>query len=187
MPNLPPTPDEEHKQMPGKPESEPENELTVNPVLQRAEDAERKRDEYFVLLRQSQADYENAHQRNRREQEQSRRFAAKALAFDLLPVIDNLERALAAAQDNSPLAKGVALVHGQILDALKRHGITRMEALHRPFDPHLHEALLQIPSGEHPAGTILQVDQPGFMIHDQVLRPARVIISAAPLSTPNAG
>ena len=180
MPDLPPTPQDEHK-MPAQPELE--NELPPDPVLQRAQDAERQRDEYFHLLRQSQADYENAHQRNRREREQDRRFAAKPLAFDLLPVIDNLERAMTAAKqggDTSPLAQGVALVHRQILDALKRHGITKMEALHQPFDPHLHEALLQLATDEFPPGTVLQVDQPGFMIHDQVLRPARVIIASAP-------
>src|SRR5438874_802080 len=111
-------------------------------VRQRAETAERQRDEYYGLLKTAHADYENAHQRNRRERDQEKKYAAAPLARDLLRALDNLERALTtakAANDTSPLAQGVALVHSQLLVALVRHGIHRMDAIDKPFDPHLHQ------------------------------------------------
>jgi molecular chaperone GrpE len=175
MPELRPTPSEEHADMPG--------DDAADAVQQRAEQAERQRDEYLSLLRQSQADYENAHQRHRRERDQDHKYRGEPLARDLLPAIDNLERALSTAQeagDKSPLAQGVALVHDQILDALKRHGIARMDALGRQFDPNFHQAMMQIPAADKPANTVLQVLEQGYMIHDRVLRVAKVVISAQP-------
>jgi molecular chaperone GrpE len=176
MPEMPPTPNEKHDDMPA-----------TAPVADEPEalrlQAERQRDEYFGLLKTAQADYENAHQRNRREREQERKYAAGPLAKDLLPAFDNLERALNTAKeanDTSPLAQGVALVYSQLIDALKRHGITRMEAIGQPFDPHLHQGVMQLPIADKPAGTILQVLEHGFQIHDRVLRPASVVISTTP-------
>jgi molecular chaperone GrpE len=179
MPELQPTPGEEHSDMPSVPvEDSPDTVLR-----QRAEQAERQRDEFFSLLRQSQADYENAHQRHRRERDQDVRFRAESLGRDLLPAIDNLERALSTAQDagdSSPLAQGVALVRDQVLEALKRQGISRMDALGRSFDPNYHQAMMQVPDPDKPANTILQVLEPGYMIYDRVLRAAKVVISAQP-------
>jgi molecular chaperone GrpE len=148
---------------------------------QRAEQAERQRDEYLALLKQSQADYENAHQRYRRERELDQKYRGEKLALDLLPALDNLERALAAAKeagDESPLAQGVALVRHQLMDALKKHGIVPIEALGQPFDPHLHQALATIPTADQPPDTVVQVAEPGYRIHDRVLRVAKVIVAA---------
>src|SRR5262245_39479106 len=124
----------------------------IGELLQRAEQAERQRDEYFTLLRQAQADYENAHQRNRRDRELEQQYRSEKLALDLLPVLDNLERALMSAREageKSPLVDGVALVHSQLLDTLKRHGITPIDALNKPFDPSVHQAVLKQPAAEH--------------------------------------
>lgn len=150
-------------------------------VLQRAEQAERQRDEYYQLLKQAQADFENAHRRNLRERENERLYAAQALAKDLLPVLDNLNRALAASRESAeggPLAQGVELVREQILDAFKRHGITPIDALHQPFDPNLHQAVMQMPVADHPPNTVIQVLEQGFLIRDRLLRVASVIVSA---------
>ncbi|MFL5342333.1 MAG: nucleotide exchange factor GrpE, partial [Gemmataceae bacterium] len=133
--------------------------------------------------KESKADYENAHQRNAREREQERQFRASGLAADLLPAIDNMERAMAAAKDaheSGPLVQGIALVHGQLLDALKRHGITRIEAAGQPFDPHQHQAVMQQPAADQPPNTVIQVLEQGYMIHDRVLRAAKVIVSTQP-------
>ncbi len=180
MPDLPPTPPDESPDLPVEvPESGPEE----SAMIERAEQAERQRDEYFTLLRQAQADYENAHQRHRRERDQDLKFRAEALARDLLPAIDNLERALATAREageQSSLSHGVALVRDQILEAFKRHGITRMKALGQPFDPHIHEAVMQIPEANQPANSIVQVLEEGYLIHDRVLRVAKVAIAAPP-------
>src|SRR5262245_1919019 len=177
MPELRPTPGEEHIDMPGAPEPADAD------VPDRAEKAERQRDEYLSLLRQAQADYENAHQRHRREREQEHKYRAEPLARDLLPAIDNLERALATAResgDTSPLSQGVSLVRDQILESLKRHGVVPMNVVGKPFDPHHHQAMMQLPDAEKPSNTVLQVLEQGYMIHDRVLRAAKVIISALP-------
>jgi molecular chaperone GrpE len=148
----------------------------------RAAEAERQRDEYLGLLKRTQADFENYQKRIQREIQQERRYCAGPLALDLLAALDNLERATAAAKqvgETGPLVQGVAMVQTQILDVLKRHGVTRMEALGQPFDPNLHQAVMQRPSAEHPPGTVLEVFAQGFLIHDRVLRPASVVVSTA--------
>ncbi len=152
---------------------------------QRAEKAERQRDEYLSLLKQSQADYENAHQRHRRERELEQKYRGEKLALDLLPALDNLDRALAAAKeagDDSPLCHGVALVRHQLMDALRKHGIMPIEALGQPFDPHLHEALASREVPDQAPDTIVEVAEPGYRIHDRVLRVAKVIVAARPTS-----
>src|SRR5262245_41700932 len=183
MPEKSPTPNETRNEMPETHPAPPTDAEEAHAWRDRAEQAERQRDEYLGLLKTARADYENAHQRNRRERESEKKYAAGPLAKDLLLALDNLERALTAAReatDTSPLAQGVNLVHGQLLDALKRHGITRMEAMGQPFDPHLHQGVMQQPSEDQPPGTVLQVFEHGFMIHDRVLRPASVVIATAP-------
>src|SRR5262249_12950979 len=125
----------------------------------------------------------NYQKRAARDREQERRFAQGPLAADLLTALDNLDRALAAAKqagDNGALAQGVGMVQSQLLDVLRRHGVTRVEAQSQPFDPNRHEAVMQQPSKEHPPGTVVQVLEPGYLLHDRVLRPARVIVSVAP-------
>jgi len=153
---------------------------TLRSSLQAAEQA---RDEYLTLVKQTRADFENYQKRNARDLAVERRFAQAPLAGDLLPALDNLERAVAAASqagDKGPLAQGVALVQAQLLDALRRHGITRIDAQGQPFDPHLHQAVMQQPSAEVPPQTVLQVLEPGYRLHDRVLRPARVIVAMPP-------
>jgi molecular chaperone GrpE len=145
--------------------------------------AEQARDEYLDLARQVRADFENYQKRSQRDRDAERRFAQEPLARDLLPALDNLDRALdaaAKAADQAALAKGVEMVRGQLLDALRRHGVTRIEAHGQPFDPNRHEAVMQQPSADVPPHTVLQALEPGYMLHDRVLRPARVIVSMPP-------
>jgi molecular chaperone GrpE len=145
--------------------------------------AEQARDEYLDLARQVRADFENYQKRSQRDLATERRFAQEPLARDLLPALDNLDRALAAAEktgDNGALAQGVAMVRSQLLDALRRHGVTRIEAQGQPFDPNRHEAVMQQPCAEAPPQTVLQVLEPGYVHHERVLRPARVIVSMPP-------
>ncbi len=144
---------------------------------------ERERDEFRALLQRTRADFENYQKRAQRDAAQERRYWHSALALDLLPILDNFERAVTAAKqagETGPLVQGVAMVQAQVLDVLKRHGITRIEALGQAFDPTSHQAVMQQPSEEQPPNTVLQVLEQGFMIHDRVLRPARVVVSVAP-------
>lgn len=142
--------------------------------------AEKERDDYLELARAGRREFEGYQQRAKRDLETERRFAQTPLAGDLLPVIDNLERAVSAAKgagDAATLAQGVAMVLKMLDDVLRRHGIARMDAEGQPFDANLHEAVMQQPSGELPSNTVLRVLEPGYTVHERVLRPARVIVS----------
>jgi molecular chaperone GrpE len=146
----------------------------------RAETAERERDQFLALVQQTRADFENYQKRIQRDMVQERRYAQGPLAQDLLVALDNLDRATAAAQqakETGPLVQGVAMVQSQLLDVLRRHGINRMEALGKPFDPNLHQAVMQQPHANVPPNTVVQVLEHGFMLHDRVLRPASVVVS----------
>jgi molecular chaperone GrpE len=129
------------------------------------------------------ADFENARKRLLRDSEVEKKYATEPLARDLLPTLDNLDRALEAAKtagDTGPLALGVAATVTQFLDVLRRHGITRIECgPGTVFDPNLHQAVMQQPTADFEPGQVVQVLQQGFLIHDRILRPAAVIVAAA--------
>lgn len=160
------------------------NENTVTPEeLETLRKHASERDQYLDLALRTKAEFENYQKRSQREREQERKYWYTPLALDLLPVLDNLERALAAAQqagDAGPLSKGVAMVQTQFLDLLKRHGITRIDADNQTFDPNVHQAVMQKPTTEVEPGTVVQVLEQGFMNQDRVLRPAKVIVSSKP-------
>jgi molecular chaperone GrpE len=160
------------------------NEATGTPAPDQPpglEELARQRDEFRDLAKSIKAEFENYQKRQQRDLLQERRFAQSPLALDLLPAIDNLDRAIQAARqagDQGPLATGVQMVLQQILDQLKRHGIVRMDAKHQPFDAARHTAVTQFPSADHPAMTVLEVLESGYMHHDRVLRPASVAVAA---------
>lgn len=135
---------------------------------------------------QAQADAENFRKRMRRDLEEQLRFAALPLIGDLLQVRDNLHRALDAASlgsESTPasgLRDGVAMCVKQLDDVLKKYGATEIPAEGQPFDPNCHEAISQMPSPDHPQGTILHVATPGFRLHDRVIRPSQVVVSGGP-------
>lgn len=149
-------------------------------MLRDLETLREERDKFLGLLQRTQADFENYQKRNQRERDQERRYWYAPLALDLLPVLDNLERALAAAKqvnESGPLVQGVQMVLSQFLDLLKRYGVTPIEAEGKAFDPNRHEAVMQQPA-DVPPNHVVQVLERGFMLHDRVLRPAKVIVSA---------
>ena len=128
------------------------------------------------------ADFDNARKRMLRDAEVARKYATEPLARDLIEALDSLDRALDAANragDTGPLAAGVSATAAKFLDALKRHGVTRIEcAPGAVFDPNLHEAVSQQPGTAFPPGAVAQVLQHGFLIHDRVLRPASVVVAS---------
>ena len=102
--------------------------------------------------------------------------------LDILPVLDNLERATAAAKqagEKGPLVQGVGLVQQQFFDLLKRYGVKRIEAEGQPFDANRHQALTQMPTADKPPNTVMHVAEHGYLHHDRVLRPAKVVVSQA--------
>ncbi len=128
------------------------------------------------------ADFDNARKRMLRDAETDRKYAVEPLARDLLSALDNLDRALDAAKragDTGPLVTGVSATAGQFLEAIKRHGVTRIAC--EPgtaFDTNLHQAVMQQPSTEFAPGEVIQVLQHGFTMHDRVLRPVSVIVAS---------
>jgi molecular chaperone GrpE len=131
----------------------------------------------------AQAEMENYRKRMRRDMEDERRYAALPLLGDLLPVIDNLQRAIAAAEQagaHGGLLDGVKLVAQGLESALARHDCKKIDALGKPFDPAFHQAISQRPAADHPPHTVVLVAQDGYTLHDRVVRPAQVIVSTAP-------
>ncbi len=134
------------------------------------------------LLR-GQAELENFRRRSHRELAETRKYQSLPVIQDLLPSLDNLDRAVQSAEqtgDVTTLLEGIRMVAQQLTDTLKAHAATPIEAEGRPFDPNLHEALSQVPTPEHPPMTVIQVVETGYTMHDRVVRPAKVIVSCAP-------
>ena len=131
-----------------------------------------------ALLR-AKAETLNVQRRASNEKSQAIRFANAELMKALLPVLDDFDRSLQATTQAGHDVEGVRLVHDNLFRALAGHGLSRIEALHEPFDPNVHEAMLQQPNDEHAEGTVLEEIARGYKLHDRVIRPARVIVSKA--------
>jgi molecular chaperone GrpE len=146
-----------------------EDELTV---------AKRERDEYLDLAKRAQADFENYRKRAAKDIAASGARARAGLIRELLPVVDNLERALSSAPDDDPMAEGVRLVLKDLNGVLSRAGVETIEPKGEPFDPNVHEALTTRQEEGVEAGVVLDVVEKGYKGADQVIRPARVIVAA---------
>lgn len=130
-----------------------------------------------------QAEMQNLRNRTAREIADERRYAALPILRDLLPVVDNIDRAIEAAEkagEAENLLAGFRLVRQQLVTALTQQHCEPIEALNQPFDPNFHQAILQQPSTEVPPGVVTMVTQPGYRLHDRVVRPAQVIVSSGP-------
>ena len=140
-----------------------------------------ERDRYLDQMRRLAAEFDNYKKRVAREQESLTRRAGERLILDLLPVLDDLERAVDAlrgARQGARAPRASRLVHRALRGMLEREGLEEIAPDGEPFDPHHHEALLSQPSDE-PEGTVIQVVQKGFVLGERVLRPARVVVAAA--------
>jgi molecular chaperone GrpE len=155
----------------------PTDKSPTDELEERLAEVERERDEYLGDLKRVAADFDNYRKRAARDQESLVARAHERLAKELLPVLDDLERALEAAADHeeAKLEEGVRLVHRELVSALTKEGVVEIET-NGQFDPHVHEALLSQPSDED-EGSIIEVIQKGYQLGDRVLRPARVVIS----------
>jgi molecular chaperone GrpE len=154
-----------------------ELERLVLSLEERAALLEKERDEHLDDLKRVAAEFENYRKRVARDQESLVARAHERLVKELLPVLDDLERALQAAEEHqeAKLEEGVRLVHRELEEALAKEGLVEIETNGR-FDPNVHEALLTQPS-EKDDGAILEVLQKGYRLGDRVLRPARVVIA----------
>ena len=146
-------------------------------VAAKAEEAALNQDRFL----RERAELENFRKRTQRDKAEALRFANEGLLRDLLPVVDNLERALehaAAGSDGQGLSEGVRLVLKNALDLLERHGATRIDATGEAFDPSRHEAIARIPRPGEPPNRVVQQFLPGYLLHDRLLRAAQVGVSA---------
>jgi len=155
-------------------------------ISAQAEDIAKIRDQFL----RERAELENFKKRMVREKSEALRFASEPLIRELLPVIDNLERALNAAppptqEQTDALQAGVAMVAQQFDEILSRFGVARVEAGGRPFDPTEHEALAHIETTRQEPGSVLDEHLPGYRLHDRLLRAAQVTVAKAPNSEGN--
>jgi molecular chaperone GrpE len=164
-------PANEQKAMEDK-ESASEAEPEEDPLAR----AERERDEYLNLAQRTQADFENYRKRAAREAAAAGERAKSGLVRELLPIVDNLERAIVSAEEGEQhLAEGVRLVHSELIAVLERNGIEQFNPAGDRFDPAEHEALSVRADGE--PGLVLDVVEKGYRANGTVLRPARVVVS----------
>ena len=159
--------------------TEPEQaERAIAELEERIARLEAERDEYLADVKRVAADFDNYRKGAVRDQESLAARAHERLVKDLLPVLDDLERALEAAEqhEEAKLEDGVRLVHRELRSTLEKEGLVEIET-EGAFDPHVHEALLTKPGDGADSGTVLEVVQRGYRVGDRVVRPAKVIVA----------
>ncbi len=137
-----------------------------------------ERDQYLALAQRTQADFENYRKRVARDAAAAQERGVAKLAKELLPALDNLDRAIEAAEAEDPLLAGVRLVRTELGAALARFGIEAFAPLGEPFDPNLHEAVAQQPVEGATSGEVAEVFQNGYRMGETIIRPARVLVAA---------
>jgi len=141
------------------------------------EELRREKDAIQDRLLRTAAEFDNYRKRVDRERRDLADYIAADMVSEMLPIVDNLERALAAAAEADPLRKGVELIHKQMLDLLRKRGVKAIEALGADFDPNFHQAVIHEPSSEHREGEVIAELQRGYLLGDRLLRPAMVKVA----------
>jgi molecular chaperone GrpE len=154
-------------------EEVPEDEEPVA-VEEELEAVRLERDEYLEALRRLKAEFENARKRQQRERSRILETASERLVMELLPVLDNLDRALEAEGD---IREGVRATRDQLADVLGGEGLLPVASDGQPFDPNVHEAVMGQTSEEHEEGTILETFQRGYLLNGKPIRPAKVVVA----------
>lgn len=147
------------------------------------EELRRQLDEKHDRLLRALAETENVRRRAQRDREEATRYATESLIRDIIPVLDNFDRALDAARSHpeaGPVVEGVELIRRELLRVLERAGVTRYSALGQPFDPTRHEAIMRVVTDSAAPDTVVAETAPGYMLRDRVLRAAMVSVAAAP-------
>ena len=152
----------------------------VDPIAAELEDAVRERDAHYERLLRVTAEFDNYRKRTERERRELIEQAAGDLLGDLLPVVDDLERALAAeTEDGDAYRRGVEIIHRQLLDVMARRGVAPIEAVGADFDPALHQAVVHEPSDGHRDGEVVEELRRGYTLRQRLLRPSMVKVAKA--------
>lgn len=174
-------------QNPASPSTPPPSPESITPEqLAELQEKAAKADEYWARLLREAADFENFKKRAARERQEAIKFANEGLLTKLLPIIDNFEMALAAANTPSTdpsvesLKKGIQMVHSLLKSTLAEAGLEEVDALHKEFDPNLHEAVSQQETTEVPEGHVVHQMRKGYKFHERLLRPATVVVAKKP-------
>jgi len=157
---------------------------TLDELKTELESVKKEAQENYDRFLRASAELDNLRKRTAREKEDFRKFAVENVVKELLPVVDNLERAIHSSdsndQDVAGLVKGVDLVLRDFLKVFDKFGVKPIESLEKPFDPTFHQAVMQEESPDQPNNTVISELQKGYLIHDRLLRPAMVVVSRIP-------
>jgi molecular chaperone GrpE len=161
-------------------EERPLEEMTKGQLIERLREIEEGSKKNYDLYLRAEAEIENIKKRNKREREDWLKFASEALIKEMLPVIDNLEQAISHAENDNALAalkEGVELTLKGLMDALRKSGLEEVRAQGEPFDPNYHEAVAEREDGRVEKGKVLHELQKGYVLHNRLIRPAKVVVS----------
>jgi molecular chaperone GrpE len=151
--------------------------LTLEAELKQSKE---QAEDYYGRLQRLQAEFDNFRKRSQREKEDTLKYASERIIEAMLPVLDNFERAVASSQssqDFKAFSQGVEMILKQMKSGLEKEGLTPIEAVGQPFDPKLHDAVLQVDSEDYPENTVVEELQIGYYLKDKVLRPSMVKVS----------
>ncbi|WP_349407884.1 nucleotide exchange factor GrpE [Pseudalkalibacillus sp. SCS-8] len=156
------------------------SESTETEEMDRVTELEQELDEIKNRLIRTQADYDNFRRRTREEKEAAAKYRAQGIVEGLLPVIDNFERALQtnSSEQTDSFLQGMKMVYNQLIEALKNEGVEEIEAEGATFDPHQHQAVMQVQEDDYEDNTVVEVLQKGYLLKDRVIRPAMVKVNS---------
>lgn len=152
-------------------------------LMKRVEEAEKKATENYDKYLRTVADLENYKKRAVKERLEAVKYANEPIIRDILPLLDGMDRALEQAcnsDDFDAFRKGLKLLQDQLLCCLEKHGVARVEALGKDFDPHVHEAMMQVEGGEHEDNKVVNEFEKGYLLHGRLLKPAKVSVCKCP-------
>ncbi|TQS74590.1 nucleotide exchange factor GrpE [Ornithinibacillus gellani] len=151
----------------------------VNVLAERLAKLEQEKQEVFDRYVRLQAEFDNFKKRTQKEKEADRKYKSQDLIQEILPALDNFERALQVelTEENASYAEGMSMVHRQLIDALKSEGVEEIETVGKPFDPNVHHAVMQVEEADVESNHIVEAFQKGYMLKDRVIRPAMVKVN----------
>lgn len=151
----------------------------VNVLAERLAKLEQEKQEVFDRYVRLQAEFDNFKKRTQKEKESDRKYKSQDLIQEILPALDNFERALQVelTEENASYAEGMSMVHRQLIDALKSEGVEEIETVGKPFDPNVHHAVMQVEEADVESNHIVEAFQKGYMLKDRVIRPAMVKVN----------